>query len=100
MDDLFFHRITPQEYRARVAAHDGTGWHHAVYTVTTDRALQKADPFNAWIATTPEGLIIAEGVPLIQAMHACNFDVPSYLRKAHLDSSAVLTDPALILEVM
>jgi hypothetical protein len=100
MDDLFFHRITTQEYRARVAAHDGLGWHHAVYTVTTNKALQRTDPFNAWQATTPEGLVIAEGVPLIQAMRACNHDVPSYLRNAELDSSAVLMDPARIMEVL
>jgi hypothetical protein len=100
MEGLYFHRINAQEYRARVAAHDGAGWHHAVYIVRTNKAMQRKDPFNAWQAETPEGLMIADGVPLGAAMKACNHDVPSYVAKAELDSTGVITDPALIAEVL
>jgi hypothetical protein len=100
MEGLHFHRINTKEYRARVAAPDGEGWHHAVYVVRCTPALQRNDPFNAWEAESPEGFIIESGIPLGEAMKVCNKDAPSYIGLAHADSTAIITDPALIAEVL
>lgn len=100
MPQLHFNLINVNEYRARIAAHDGTGWHHGVYIVRRTPELQRKDPFHAWQAETPEGFLIANQDHLVGAMRACERDIPSYVTHANADSASVRTDPDQIVEVL